>query len=198
MEDQLEYQPNTPVGLTADIVAAYVSGNHVQVAELPTLIVNVHAMLSELRNGKPAEPAGPEKPTAAQIRKSVTPDALVSFLDGKPYKTLKRHLNGNGLSFEEYRTRYGLPADYPSTSANYSATRSALARSLGLGQQRRKQPAAAAAVEATAEAPKARGRKPKAAESPKAVEASQAEGAPTPAPKTRGRKGNAKTIAEPA
>jgi predicted transcriptional regulator len=79
-----------------------------------------------------------DKPTPAQIRKSVTPDALISFIDGKPYKTLKRHLSRNGLTIEQYRERFGLPRDYPSTAASYSAQRSELARSLGLGQQRRK------------------------------------------------------------
>jgi predicted transcriptional regulator len=68
----------------------------------------------------------------------VTPDALISFIDGKPYKTLKRHLSRNGLTIEQYRERFGLPRDYPSTAASYSAQRSELARSLGLGQQRRK------------------------------------------------------------
>ncbi|MCJ2109713.1 MucR family transcriptional regulator [Methylobacterium sp. E-025] len=89
-------------------------------------------------NEAPAEPPGPEKPTAYQIRKSITPDAIISFLDGKPYKTLKRHLTVAGLTLEQYRARYGLPSDYPSTAASYSAQRSALAHSLGLGQMRRK------------------------------------------------------------
>lgn len=76
-----------------------------------------------------------DKPTPAQIRKSITPDALTSFIDGKPYKTLKRHLTKHGLTIETYRERYGLPQDYPSTAASYSAQRSALAKQLGLGQR---------------------------------------------------------------
>ena len=68
-------------------------------------------------------------PRPAQIRKSITPDALISFIDGKPYKTLKRHLTGNGMTIEQYRERFGLPRDYPSTAASYSAQRSALAKS---------------------------------------------------------------------
>jgi predicted transcriptional regulator len=81
----------------------------------------------------------------------VTPDALISFIDGKPYKTLKRHLSRNGLTIEQYRERFGLPRDYPSTAASYSAQRSELARSLGLGQQRRKSAAPAPEPEPVAE-----------------------------------------------
>ena len=105
--------------------------------DLPELIASVHAALTGL--GKTAEPAADiEKPTPAQIKKSITPDALISFIDGKPYKILKRHLTKHGMDFHGYRTRYGLPVDYPATAPNYSARRSELARALGLGQQRRK------------------------------------------------------------
>ena len=75
-----------------------------------------------------------EKPTPAQIRKSVQHDGIVSFIDGKTYKTLKQHLTANGLSPESYRERYGLPADYPMTAPGYAAQRSALAKAIGLGQ----------------------------------------------------------------
>lgn len=74
-----------------------------------------------------------EKPTPAQIRKSITPDALISFIDGKQYKMLKRHLRAHGLDPHAYRERYGLPADYPTTAPSYSEQRSALAKGLGLG-----------------------------------------------------------------
>lgn len=124
--------------MAADIVSAYISNNHVQVGELPNLIVSVYASLTGLGSQVPAVSPEVEKPTPAQIRKSVTPDALISFEDGKSYKTLRRHLTLRGLTSEAYRTKYGLPADYPMTTANYSAQRSELARSLGLGQMRRK------------------------------------------------------------
>ena len=143
------------VELAADLVSAYVSNNSLPAADLPSLLVQVHSALTSLS----APPAAPEdqfeKATSAQIKKSITPDALISFLDGKPYKTLKRHLSTHGLDFETYRQRYGLPPDYPTVSANYSAARSALAKDLGLGQQRRK-PAAKAAetAETVAEAPR--------------------------------------------
>ncbi|TXN15152.1 MucR family transcriptional regulator [Methylobacterium sp. WL122] len=143
--------------MTADLVSAFVSNNNVPVAELPALIASVHAALAGLGNETAAEAAGPEKLTPAQIRKSITPDALISFEDGKSYKTLKRHLTLRGLTPEGYRAKYGLASDYPMTTANYSAQRSALAHALGLGQQRRK--TVPEATEAPKAAPKARGRK---------------------------------------
>ncbi|MCJ2021933.1 MucR family transcriptional regulator, partial [Methylobacterium sp. E-065] len=137
--------------------------------DLPDLLSGVHTALAGLSQG--AAPAAPmvDKQTPAQIRKSITPDALISFVDGKPYKTLKRHLTGAGLTIEQYRERFGLPRDYPSTAANYSAQRSALAISLGLGQQRKKgTPKAAAPAETIAETPKKAGRPRKAKEAAEA------------------------------
>lgn len=127
---QLDY-----IERTVDVVAAYVSNNSVPTADLPTLIASVHEALNRVASG-PADQTteSVEKPTPAQIRKSIRPDGLISFIDGKSYKTLKRHLTKHGLDPHSYRERYGLPADYPTTSANYSAQRSALAKSLGLGQ----------------------------------------------------------------
>ncbi|MGH1572828.1 MucR family transcriptional regulator [Methylobacterium sp. P31] len=136
--------------MTAGLVSAYVANNPVPVSELATLIASTHAALSGLGHGAATKAPATQKLTPAQIRKSVTPGALISFIDGKPYKTLKRHLNRHGMTIEEYRARYGLPRDYPSTAASYSEQRSALAKSLGLGNQRRK---------AAAKAPKKRGRK---------------------------------------
>ncbi|WP_419506514.1 MucR family transcriptional regulator [Methylobacterium hispanicum] len=149
--------------LTAGIVCAYVSNISVPAAHLSALIVTVHATLSGLASG--GAPAGAaaepeiEKPTPAQIRKSITPDALMSFIDGRPYKTLRRHLTKHGLDVNSYRKRYGLPADYPTTSANYSAQRSALAKSLGLGRG-----GVAATEESVAEAAKPKPRSCKPAE----------------------------------
>ena len=152
------------VDLTIGIVSAYVSNNHLQTSEIVSLIASTYAALTALSQGDTIEDPTATKPTPSQIRKSITPDALISFIDGKPYKTLKRHITGAGMTIEEYRERFGLPRDYPSTAANYSAQRSALAKSAGLGNQRRNAAAkVAAADETVAEAPKARGRK-KAAE----------------------------------
>jgi predicted transcriptional regulator len=166
MSDSTEALPLDRVELAADLVSAYVSNNSLPAADLPGLISQVHAALANLSAPAAAPDESVEKASSSQIKKSITPDALISFIDGKPYKTLKRHLSTHGLDFETYRARYGLPADYPTVSANYSAARSALAKDLGLGQQRRK-PATKAAepAEVVTEAPKkTRGRK-------KAVEA---------------------------
>jgi predicted transcriptional regulator len=125
---------------TVDVVAAYVSNNSLPSAELPSLIASIHEALHSIGSG-PAAVADEsvERPTPAQVRKSIRPDGLISFIDGKSYKTLKRHLTKHGLDPQSYRERYGLPSDYPTTSANYSAQRSALAKSLGLGQPGRAQ-----------------------------------------------------------
>ncbi|WP_342150106.1 MucR family transcriptional regulator [Methylorubrum sp. SB2] len=126
------------ITLAADVVSAYVSNNHVQSADLPRLIGDVHeAIRSVTVSAKPAD-SGPPKATPQEIRKSISHDFLISFEDGKPYKTLRRHLTLRGLSPEAYRAKWGLPNDYPMTSASYSEQRSELARALGLGQQRRR------------------------------------------------------------
>jgi predicted transcriptional regulator len=125
--------------MTADIVTAYVSNNSIRASELPTLMMQVHGAFASLSAAPAAEASSEiEKATPAQIKKSITPDALISFVDGKPYRTLKRHLSVHGLTIEGYRARYGLPNDYPSVAANYSASRSALAKQLGLGNPRKK------------------------------------------------------------
>ncbi|WP_457106205.1 MucR family transcriptional regulator [Methylobacterium sp. P5_C11] len=152
------------IELTTAIVAAYVSKNSVRPADLPALLAEVHTALSGLAGTSASAEPKADKASPSQIRKSITPDALISFIDGKPYKTLKRHLSGAGMTIEEYRERFGLPRDYPSTAANYSAQRSALAKNAGLGQLRQKAaPRAAEVAETISEAPKSRGRK-KAAE----------------------------------
>ncbi|POR40398.1 MucR family transcriptional regulator [Methylobacterium sp. V23] len=153
MDDATSDVSTDHIELTADIVSAYVSNNSIPASELANLLASVHTALSGLAAGgtnKAAEDAV-EKPTPAQIKKSITPDALISFEDGKPYKTLRRHLTLRGLSPEAYRAKHGLPADYPMTSASYSAQRSELARSLGLGQQRKGQTKAAAKATAVEE-----------------------------------------------
>jgi predicted transcriptional regulator len=119
--------------LTADIVAAYLDGNRLAAAEIPDLIHQVHRAISTLGQD-PTEtvPAAP-RPTAAQIKRSIRREALVSFLDGRPYKMLKRHLGTYGLTPEEYRSQFGLPADYPMTAPAYSEWRSSVAKAAGLG-----------------------------------------------------------------
>ncbi|ACL62856.1 MucR family transcriptional regulator [Methylobacterium nodulans] len=173
MNDKADVSTSQPgadtIELVAAIISAYVSNNIVPPADLPALIATAGQTLGEL--GKPSAPAAEETPklTAAQIRKSVTPDHIISFIDGKPYKAMKRHLTKNGLTPAEYRQTYGLPGDYPIVAPNYAAQRSELAKSLGLGQLRRKMAEKRAADEAKGSAPagskKGRGRPRRAAAS---------------------------------
>lgn len=130
-----EATPAQMLGLTAQIVSSYVSKNVVMQSDLPALIASVRSAISA--SAEPPQSVA-EKPTQAQIRKSITPEALISFEDGKPYKALRRHLTMRGITPEAYRAKWGLPAEYPMTCENYSAQRSELARNLGLGLQRRK------------------------------------------------------------
>ncbi|MCJ2032753.1 MucR family transcriptional regulator [Methylobacterium sp. J-068] len=141
--------------LTVDIVTAFVSNNSIPVSELANLLTSVHTAVSGLISSESSGPAKDAiaKAAPAQVKKSITPEALISFEDGKPYKTLKRHLTLRGLSPEAYRAKHGLPADYPMTCANYSAQRSELARGLGLGQQRRSYAKAAGAEETVSKGP---------------------------------------------
>lgn len=126
------------VDLAADIVSAYVSNNTVPVSELPNLIAEVHRALSNTRAGR-IEPAPEPLKPAVNPKKSVFPDHIVCLEDGKKFKSLKRHLRTHyDLSPEEYREKWGLPVDYPMVAPNYAAARSALAKKMGLGQQRRR------------------------------------------------------------
>lgn len=127
------------VELAVAVVQAYVSGNSLPASDLPGLIRSTHAALVQLATGEaaaPVEPAGPLVP-AVPIKKSVTPDHIVCLEDGRTLKSLKRHLRARyDMSPEQYRAKWGLPADYPMVAPNYAAQRSALAKSFGLGQQR--------------------------------------------------------------
>lgn len=138
MTEEFQGQTLDIVELAGDIVSAYVSNNSVPASELPALIASIHGALSGLVSGVQAAPAEPvaevEKPTPAQIRRSITDEGIVSFLDGKTYKTLKRHLTAYGLEPRSYRERFGLPADYPMVAPAYAAQRSALAKQIGLGR----------------------------------------------------------------
>lgn len=120
---------------TGDIVAAYVSHNHVAPTDLPHLIAIVHQTLGALGSQRPVvQEEAVEKPSAAQVRKSIQHEAIISFLDGRRYKTLKRHLAAHGFTPASYRERFGLPPDYPMVAPSYSEKRSDLAKSLGLGR----------------------------------------------------------------
>lgn len=122
------------LGLTAEIVSAHVSHNAVSVADLPSLIAQVHRTLAELGTG-PAPVVAPEKQApAVPVKKSITADHLVCLEDGRQMKMLKRHLqNAYGMSPTQYREKWGLPADYPMVAPNYAQHRSSLAKKIGLG-----------------------------------------------------------------
>jgi predicted transcriptional regulator len=120
----------TTTALTAQIVAAYVSRNEVPRGEIGKLVAEIHQALLAL-NGVPAPVAAPK----IAAKKSVFPDYLICLEDGRRFKSLKRHLRVKyGLSPEQYRAKHGLPSDYPMVAPRYAATRSTLAKSMGLGR----------------------------------------------------------------
>jgi predicted transcriptional regulator len=124
----------TLITLTSDIVAAHVSNNDVAVADLPGLITNVYAALANL--GETVVVEEPKPQPAVAIRNSVKPDYIVCLEDGKKLKMLKRYLRTNfDMSPEEYRARWGLPADYPMVAPNYAEKRRDLAKKIGLGRK---------------------------------------------------------------
>ena len=125
------------VELAAEIVAAYVGNNAVPANELPALIKDVYGALSDAVNGAaaPAQPAEELKP-AVPIRRSVTDDYIVCLECGGKFKSLRRHLKSrHNLTPEEYRAKWGLPADYPMVAKNYREARSRLAKDMGLGRR---------------------------------------------------------------
>ncbi|WP_306224617.1 MucR family transcriptional regulator [Bosea beijingensis] len=128
------------IALVADIVSAYVSNNSVPAADLPGLIATTHAAITGL--GAPPASEVEDRPNpVVSIKKSITSEFLICLEDGKKFKSLKRHLRtAYNMSPEDYRARWGLPADYPMVAPAYAEARSALAKQMGLGQQRRKPP----------------------------------------------------------
>lgn len=149
MSDEI---PLNVLDLTAKIVSAHVSKNPVAIDALPGLIQAVYRSLSTAGDAEP--PPTPTHTPAVPIKKSVFPDYIVCLEDGKKLKMLKRHLQTSyGMSPDAYRTKWGLPRDYPMVAPNYAATRSGLAKQIGLG---RKAAAPAPVVEAPVEAKPAR------------------------------------------
>lgn len=134
---EVETKPDL-VGLTAEIIAAYVSHNPTAKEDLPAIIAGVHEALA-----KAAQQVGPtereELRPAVALKKSVTPDYIICLEDGKKFKSLKRHLRTHyNLSPEEYREKWNLPHDYPMVAPNYAAARSSLAKQMGLGTRKGK------------------------------------------------------------
>jgi predicted transcriptional regulator len=158
------------VELATELTIAWLGNQNTRVApdDVPAFLRTMHATVTELAGGSAAPAAGggdvaPEQEftPAVTARKSLaSKDHIISMIDGKPYKTLKRHLSGHGLTPEQYRQRYNLKPDYPMVSESYSAARREMAQRIGLGQKGRR--AKAAAAPAPAAKPK---RTPRAAKS---------------------------------
>jgi predicted transcriptional regulator len=129
---------NNLVELAADIVSAYVANNSVRPSDLPELINAVHSALKTTGNQQNQPEAQPLTP-AVSIKKSIGQDYIICLDDGKKFKSLKRHLRTKyGMTPEQYREKWGLPKDYPMVAPAYARARSELAKSMGLGQQRKK------------------------------------------------------------
>ena len=121
------------IELTADIVTAYVENNTISAHDLPALIMSVHQTLTNIDT-----PEAPEATTlepAVPIKKSVTPDYIISLEDGRKFRTMKRHLALKGMTPDQYRAKWGLPSDYPMVAPAYAAARSSMAKTFGLGRK---------------------------------------------------------------
>lgn len=134
MHDIDDKKEDELLSLTGEIVAAYVSNNPVQAGDIPAIIKNIHATLCSLDGAPIVELPTALKP-AVPVKKSVTPEYLVCLEDGKKLKMLKRYLRSRyGLSPDQYRAKWNLPADYPMVASNYAAQRSEFAKKIGLGK----------------------------------------------------------------
>ena len=134
---EANYSSSDLAELTADIVSAYVSNNAIVSADLPDLIDQTFDALRQAA-AKASQPLIEELNPAVPINKSVTPDYIICLEDGKQFKSLRRHIRTSyNLTPEEYREKWGLPYDYPMVAPNYAASRSALAKKLGLGRKRK-------------------------------------------------------------
>ena len=124
------------INLTSQIVSAFVSKNSVQASDLPALISSVYQSLKSVGQPQAAVEAAADLKPAVPVKKSVTPEYIICLEDGKKLKMLKRHLSSSyGMTPDEYRAKWGLPADYPMVAPNYAKQRSDLALKLGLGRR---------------------------------------------------------------
>lgn len=135
MDETTDTPQDELVVRTSEIISAYVSNKTLSPADLPGLIHSVQQALVAAASSATEAPKE-ELKAAVSIRKSVTPDAIICLEDGKPFKSLKRHLRTNhDMTPQEYRERWNLPSDYPMVAPNYAAARSVLAKKIGLGQR---------------------------------------------------------------
>jgi predicted transcriptional regulator len=130
---------STYIELAAEIVSAYVSNNSVPATELPGVLGDIHSALVRVSSGAALVAAPEAARPAVPPKKSITNDYIICLEDGEKFKSLKRHLRTRyDMSPDEYREKWGLASDYPMVAPSYAKTRSALARKMGLGQQRGK------------------------------------------------------------
>lgn len=129
------------VELAAELTAAWLANPNTRTNadDVPAFLISMHAAVSQL-SGTSApvaleEPAQTYEPAVTARKSLSSPDHIISLIDGKPYKTLRRHLAINGLTPEEYRARYNLKADYPMVAPTYSEARRTMAKSIGLGRK---------------------------------------------------------------
>jgi predicted transcriptional regulator len=120
--------------MTAEVAAAYVGNNSLPASQLPDVIRTIYSSISALDGG--ASSVGNGLKPIVPVKKSIAPDYIICLEDGKKLKMLKRHLRTSyGMTPEEYRIKWGLPADYPMVAPNYAAQRSAFAKKIGLGRK---------------------------------------------------------------
>jgi predicted transcriptional regulator len=129
------------IELAAELTAAWLANPNTRTNadDVPAFLVSMHTAVLQLSGGsapvEPEEPATTYEPAVTARKSLANPDVIISMIDGKPYKTLRRHLAGNGLTPEEYRARYNLKADYPMVAPTYSEARRDMAKRIGLGRK---------------------------------------------------------------
>jgi predicted transcriptional regulator len=135
MQQAFEMPSQLLIEQTTALVVAYVAYNRLPSAELPAVIYSINSALRAIHRNQEQSSGVAVRPTSTEISASIGHDRIVSFVDGKPYKSLKRHLTAHGLTPERYRARYGLPANYPMVAPSYGAQRSQIAKAIRLGQK---------------------------------------------------------------
>lgn len=184
-------EENNLVAMTIEIVASYVAHNNIGPDDVPDFITKTHAAITGISKepdvpSEGAPPAEAEFTPAVTVRKSLaSPDHIISMIDGKPYKTLKRHLGTHGLTPAEYRARYSLKTDYPMVAPGYSAQRREVAKRLGLGRKPQVQVAPVEAPKPPTEATKPKQTAPKRTRKAKTDPVPAAEAPATKTPRRR-------------
>ena len=157
-----DFASNNVVELATELTIAWLSNPNTRASgeDVPAFLRTMHDAVSNLStttSSAPTENPVSEYTPAVSVRKSLaSKDHLISLIDGKPYKTLRRHLAGHGMTPDEYRQRYGLKSDYPMVAETYSQARRDMAKKIGLGRKPGQRPGQSAAEAAPAPAPRGR------------------------------------------